>query len=277
VTGQGLSIFGLPEPAFRFGTFVAVLLAMMVFEALWPRRARRHARLRRWATNLGVLGSSYLAVALVTLVVPVTAVLAAIWAQNAGWGLFNVLDWPVWLEGVLAFLVLDFVIWGQHLIMHKVPFLWRAHRVHHADHDLDASTAVRFHPLEILLSIGVKALAVIVLGAPALVVVLFEAFVNAAALFNHANLNLPPWLDRWLRPVVVTPDMHLVHHSAKRAETNSNYGFALSIWDRLFRTYVREAEGGRDGMTVGLAQWQDDRPTRLGFSLLLPFVGTKRD
>jgi len=266
-----VTLFGLSEGALRFSIFAAIFLVMTALEAFLPRRERRFTRGKRWFTNIGVLFADYLAVAAMTFVVPVTATLAAFWAEANGFGLFYQLGWPVWLEWVIGFVVLDFVIWGQHLVTHKIPLLWRIHRVHHSDEDLDATSAVRFHPLEILLSIFIKAVAVILLGAPAVLVVLFEAVVNGSALFNHANLRLPLWLDKILRLVIVTPDMHRVHHSVIHRETDSNYGFALSVWDRLFRTYNDQPEKGHDGMTIGLSEWQDEAPTRLGWTLLLPF------
>lgn len=266
-----MTFWGLSEGVFRFGTFVAIFLAMTFFEAWLPRRKRRHPRGKRWPTNFGLLIADYAAVSAVTFFVPITAALAAIWSEANGWGILNLLGLPIWVEWLIAFVVLDFVIWGQHLVTHKVPVLWRIHRVHHTDEDLDATSAVRFHPVEIVLSIFVKALAVILLGAPVMVVVIFEAIVNGTALFNHANVRLPLALDRALRWVVVTPDMHRVHHSVIHSETDSNYGFALSIWDRLFGVYTDQPQKGHDGMTIGLKEWQDDAPTRLGWTLALPF------
>ena len=244
---------------------------MTALEAWLPRRKRRFSRTQRWTTNFGVMIADYIAVAAVTFVIPITATLTAIWAETSGWGLLNFVGWPVWLEWLIAFLVLDFVIWGQHLITHKIPVLWRLHRVHHSDEDLDATSAVRFHPLEIIFSIFVKSLAVVLLGAPAVVVVLFEATVNGTAVFNHANFRLPLGVDKWVRYLLVTPDMHRVHHSIIHRETDSNYGFALSIWDRIFGTYNDQPEKGHEGMTIGLEEWQDDAPTKLGWTLALPF------
>jgi len=266
-----VSIFGLSEGALRFSIFAAIFLLMTGLEAWLPRRARRFKRSVRWPTNIMILISSFVAVAAVTFVIPITAVLTAIWAEANQIGLFYLVDLPVWIEWVIGFAILDFVIWGQHLVTHKVPFLWRLHRVHHTDEDFDATTAVRFHPLEIVFSIFVKSVAVALIGAPAALVVLFEAAVNGTALFNHANLRIPIWLDKILRLFVVTPDMHRVHHSVINTETDSNYGFALSIWDRIFGTYVDQPEAGHDNMQIGLIDWQDDAPTKLGWSLLLPF------
>lgn len=264
-------LFGLTEGTLRFSLFAGIFMLMAVLETWLPRRKRRHDRLKRWPANFGLLISAFLSVSVVTFLVPVTALLTAFYAEANGWGLFHALDWPIWLEALIAFLILDWVIWAQHLVTHKVPILWRVHRVHHTDEDLDASSAVRFHPVEIILSIFVKSAAVLLLGSPAWLVVVFEAVVNGSALFNHANLKLPLWLDRVLRYVLVTPDMHRVHHSVINRETDSNYGFALSIWDRIFRTYTPEPEGGHEGMVLGLSEWQDDAPTRFGWLAALPF------
>ena len=196
--------------------------------------------------------------------------LAALDAGAQGWGLFNALDWPLWLEFLLAVLIFDFAIWAQHLITHKVPVLWRLHRVHHADRDMDVTTAIRFHPVEIALSMGLKIGLVYLIGPSVIAIVVFEILLNGTAMFNHANLRLPLGVDRLLRMVLVTPDMHRVHHSVHRHEHDSNYGFSLSLWDRLFGTYIAQPEKGHDEMIVGL-QWQDERPAKLGWLLALPF------
>jgi len=266
-----MTVFGLSDTVFRFSVFIAVLAAMAALETWLPRRERRHTRARRWTTNLGVLASDYLAVSVVFILVPVSAALTAVLAERMSWGLFNIFAAPFWLEAIIALVVLDLAIWFQHWLTHKVPLLWRVHRVHHADHDMDVTTAVRFHPLEIVFSVFFKAVVVLALGPAAVLVIVFETLLNAAALFNHANLALPHWLDRMLRLFVVTPDMHRVHHSDEEYETNSNYGFALSIWDRIFRTYRDQPERGHDGMTVGLSEYQQSGPEKLGFSLALPF------
>ncbi len=212
---------------------------------------------------------------LANLLVPISALFAAIYAKQWGFGVFNWLELPIWLEWLIAFLVLDFVIWAQHWATHKVPVLWRLHRVHHSDHDIDASTAIRFHPLEIVFSIFVKAAAVILLGAPAVLVVIFEGVVNGTALFNHANFKLPLWLDKIIRPILVTPDMHRVHHSVDVGETNSNYGFALSVWDRVFGTYIDQPAAGHDKMIIGLKEYQNEGPENLLWSLKFPFARNK--
>lgn len=204
------------------------------------------------------------------LALPVLAVSAAVDAKGLGLGLFNRLEWPVWVELLLCLLIFDLAIWLQHLITHKVPLFWRFHRVHHADRDFDVTTALRLHPVEIVASAMLKVGLVYLIGPSALAVIVFEVLLNATAIFNHANLRLPLGLDRLLRLILVTPDMHRVHHSARREEHDSNYGFSLSVWDRMFRTYVPQPLAGHEAMTVGL-EWQDDRPTHLAWTLWLPF------
>jgi len=254
----------------RIGVFVAVLLVLALLERLAPRRALIQPKGRRWRTNLGLVVIDTLVLRALALAVPVLAVATAVDAGRLGWGALNALDWPWWVEFALAVMILDLAIWTQHLITHKVPLFWRFHRVHHADRDFDVTTALRFHPVEIAGSAGVKVGLVYLLGPSALAVLVFEILLNATAMFNHANLRLPPWLDRVVRLVLVTPDMHRVHHSVLREEHDSNYGFALSVWDRIFRTHVPQPKAGHEAMTVGL-EWQDDRTMRLGWMLGLPF------
>lgn len=254
----------------RLGVFIGLFGLFAALEAWAPRRVRSQPRKRRWVTNLSIVVLDTLALRALAIVLPLLAVGAAVDAGRMGWGLFNALDWPLWLEVVLAILILDLAIWAQHLVTHKVPVLWRFHRVHHADRDFDVTTALRFHPVEILGSMLLKIGLVYLLGPAAMAVVLFEILLNGTAMFNHSNLALPLWADRILRLVLVTPDMHRVHHSIHRHEHDSNYGFALSVWDRLFRTYRPKPEAGHENMTVGL-EWQDDKPSRLGWALMLPF------
>lgn len=261
------------ETAVRLAIFVGIFVAIALWERATPMRRLVEARPRRWATNWGL---SVIDAAIVRLLFGAAAVGAALDAEAGGWGLFNALDWPLWLEVVVVFVVLDFAIWLQHLLSHKIPVLWRLHRVHHADRDIDVSTGIRFHPGEIALSMLFKIGLVYALGAPALAVITFEAVLNGASMFNHGNLRLPPRVDRALRQVIVTPDMHRVHHSIVRAEHDTNYGFNLSIWDRVFGTYTDQPEGGHQGMTIGLADHQDSAPSRLGWTLAFPFEGDKR-
>lgn len=258
------------ETVIRLSVFIGLFVLFAGIETLAPRRRRTQPRGRRWLTNWAIVILDTLALRALALVLPLLAVGAALDAEAQGWGLMNGAGWPYWVKVVATVLIFDFAIWAQHLITHKVPVLWRIHRVHHADRDIDVSTAIRFHPVEIALSMLLKIGLVYLLGPPALGVILFEIVLNGTAMFNHANMRLPPWLDSGLRQVMVTPDMHRVHHSIHRREHDSNYGFALSVWDRLFRTYIPQPEKGHDGMTVGL-EWQDDRPSKLGWSLGLPF------
>lgn len=263
----------LSEPALRLSAFLGVLAVMTAAEAVWPRRARSFTRWRRWPANLlmVVLGAAIVrAMAIFSL--PLVAVAMALWAARHGVGLFNLLEWPTGVEVALSLLLLDLVIWGQHAAFHRVPLFWRMHRMHHADRDIDASTALRFHPLEIAASMLIKALAVLVLGAPLAAVIAFEIVLNAMAVFNHANLRLPPRLDHVLRRLVVTPDMHRVHHSVHPGEHNRNFGFNLSIWDRLFRTYAAAPRDGHRDMRIGLLPYQTDAPTGLWWNLLLPLA-----
>jgi len=208
---------------------------------------------------------------MVRLLFGAAAVGAAFDALTGGWGLFNWLDWPGWAEFALGFVLLDLAIWLQHLLSHKIPALWRLHRVHHADRDMDVTTAIRFHPIEIALSMSLKIALVYAFGISVMVVIIFEVVLNGAAMFNHGNVRIPRAVERWLRWLIVTPDMHRVHHSVDRAEHDANYGFSLSLWDRVFGTYVDQPAKGHGAMTIGLAQCQDDGPTRLGWSLAFPF------
>lgn len=258
------------EAAIRLGIFLGLFVLFAALEAWAPRRSRSQPRSARWITNWGMTVLNTLALRALAFGLPLLAVGAAMDATANGWGLLNRVDWPAWLEIAGAVLFFDFAIWAQHLITHKVPILWRLHRVHHADRDIDVTTAIRFHPVEILLSMLLKIGLVYLIGPAALAIILFEIILNGTAMFNHANLALPLWLDRPLRVVLVTPDMHRVHHSTLRSEHDSNYGFSLSIWDRLFGTYIAQPGAGHDAMEIGL-EWRDDRPSRLGWSLLLPF------
>lgn len=254
------------EPQVRLGIFIGLMLTMAAWEAARPLRVMTQSRLRRWAHNLGLVlvGS-----VVVRLIFPFAAVGLATLAAERGWGLLNLWSGPSWLELVLAVAALDFVIWAQHVLFHFVPALWRLHRVHHADPDYDFTTGVRFHPLELLLSMGIKFAAVLVLGPSPAAVIVFEVVLNGMAMFNHGNVALPARLDWLLRWVVVTPAMHRVHHSVVPEETNSNFGFNLSWWDRLLGTARAEPRAGQLGMTIGVEEVRAE-PSFLGL-LLLPF------
>ncbi len=256
----------------RISCFVAIFLAMAALELSRPRRKSSDEKPTRWFTNLSLV---LIDAAAVRLLIPIAAVGTASMAQAHGLGLFHLLDWPLWLEGAIAFFVLDFAIYVQHVASHKIPLLWRMHRVHHSDRDIDVTTALRFHPLEILLSMVYKMVLIVLLGAPATAVFVFEIALNGSAMFNHANIRLPGWLDRLLRLLIVTPDMHRVHHSVEHRETDSNYGFNLSVWDRLCRTYIDQPRLGHLGMKIGLGRYRDGRPDRLGRALLIPFDDDK--
>ena len=259
------------ETTIRLAVFFGIFAAMAVWEALAPRRVRLYGRGSRWLTNWGISITNSVVSALMKAALGAAAVLAAMDAEAGGLGLFNALDWPFWLEVLIVFVVLDFAIWFQHLVSHKVPVLWRLHRVHHADPDFDVTTAIRFHPIEIALSMLFKIALVYALGASVVAVILFEVILNGSAMFNHANVRLPARVDRWLRLAIVTPDMHRVHHSIHREEHDANYGFNLAIWDRLFGTYIAQPDAGHEGMAIGLAAHQNGAPSRFVWSLAFPF------
>ena len=257
------------EPALRLAVFLGVFAAVALAERVWPRRRPRAGRLKRWAVNWGLAA---LDTAALRLTVAASAVGAAAAAAAAGFGLFRILDWPAWVEFACAFVLLDLVVYFQHALLHAVPGLWRLHMMHHTDLDFDVTTGVRFHPGEIAFSTAIKTGAAAALGAPVAAVVAFEIVLNATSMFNHANLALPERADRILRLFVVTPDMHRVHHSTARRETDSNFGFNLPWWDRLFGTYRPRPEAGHAAMEIGLAEFRD--PARLGLPALLalPFA-----
>ncbi len=256
------------ELLIRSGVSLSFLVAMASWELLAPCRITLLGRLRRWPSNLAIAA---LGTVLVRLLLPMAAVGVALTAQGRGWGLLHFLGLPGWLPVLISLLLLDLAIYGQHVVLHKVPMLWRLHRMHHADLEFDVTTGVRFHPLEILLSMLIKMGLVVLIGVPAHAVLLFEIGLNATSLFNHGNVRLPDALERALRWLVVTPDMHRVHHSVVPAETNSNFGFNLPWWDRIFHTYRAAPAAGHTHMTIGLAQFREVRELRLDRLLLQPF------
>ncbi len=261
------------ESAIRLGCFLAVLVLMMLWEWRQPRRSPSLPRIRRWPANLGIIVVDSL---VMRLVFPVLAVGAAGLAEAKGWGLFHALDAPFGLACVASLLLLDLTIYAQHVLFHKQPLLWRLHRMHHTDLDFDVTTALRFHPLEIVLSMLIKLAVVVSLGTPPVAVMLFEVILNATAMFNHGNVRLPERWDRALRWLVVTPDMHRVHHSVRPEETDSNFGFNLPWWDRLFGTYQDQPRDGHAGMTIGLEYFRNQRATTLTGLLLQPFLNERR-
>jgi sterol desaturase/sphingolipid hydroxylase (fatty acid hydroxylase superfamily) len=256
------------EPAIRLSAFAAIFAAMALWEFLAPRRSQAIGRRRRWPGNIAIVAVDTL---LVRLVFPTAAVGVALLAQSRGWGMFHALEAPVWLLVIASLILLDLAIYLQHVLFHAVPVLWRLHRMHHADLEIDVTTGARFHPLEILLSMAIKLGVVAALGTPAVAVLIFEVLLNAASMFNHGNVHLPQRLDRVLRWLVVTPDMHRVHHSVVPRETNSNFGFNLPWWDRLCGTYRAQPAAGHQAMTIGIEQFRDPGELRLDRMLLQPF------
>lgn len=260
------------EAVIRLGFFFSVFLVMALLELVVPRRALSVSRARRWGSNIGIVVLNTL---VVRLLFPTAAIGVAVFAGANGYGLFNNVSAPMPLAVVASVLALDLLIYFQHVVMHKVPLLWRLHQMHHVDLDFDVTTGARFHPVEIVLSMLIKFAAVLLLGAPAVAVLVFEVILNATAMFNHSNVRLPLGLDRLLRLVVVTPDMHRVHHSAVRRETDSNYGFNLPWWDRVFGTYRDQPEAGHIDMQIGVGNIRDESlcVNLLGM-LRLPFIRT---
>jgi len=256
------------EPLIRLGAFTGILAVMVLWEWLSPRRSQEIGRTRRWPGNLGIVA---LDTVVVRLVFPATAVGTALLAEARSWGLFQSLEAPTWLVIAMSVILLDLAIYLQHVLFHAVPVLWRLHRMHHADLEFDVTTGLRFHPIEILLSMGIKLGVVTALGTPAVAVLVFEVLLNATAMFNHGNVRLPARIDRALRWIVVTPEMHRVHHSIVPRETNSNFGFNLPWWDRLFGTYRAQPAAGHEGMTIGIAQFREPSELRLDRMLIQPF------
>src|SRR2546421_6156618 len=255
----------------RLATFLAVFAAVAVWELAAPRRKPAFERGARWPHNLGLLALDAI---VLRLAAPGAAVAVAMTAQAAGWGLLNATALPVWLAVVLGLVLLDLAIYFQHVMFHAVPALWRLHRVHHADLDFDVTTGARFHPIEILISTAVKCAAIAALGAPVISVFVFEILLNATAMFNHANASLPQRLERWLRWLVVTPDMHRVHHSVRYEESSSNFGFNLPWWDRLFGTYRAQPRLGHAAMTIGVDAFRSSQELRLDRLLVQPLRDT---
>ena len=258
------------EPVIRATAFITVLVTMVLSEIAAPRRAQSYPRTRRWPSNLAIV---ILNTGLLRIVLPSGAVGLALLAEQRHWGLLNTLSTPTWAVVTASVVVLDLVVYLQHVMFHAVPALWLVHRMHHADLEFDTTTGVRFHPIEIGLSMLVKLGAVTALGTPALAVLIFEVLLNATSMFNHGNVRLPLRVDRYLRWLTVTPDMHRVHHSILVDETNSNFGFNLSWWDRLLGTYRAQPAAGHDAMTIGIEQFREPDELRLDRMLIQPFRG----
>lgn len=259
----------LTEQTVRLAIFVTVLLLVALWEIIAPRRPLHDSKKQRWFTNLAMI---FIDTATVRVLFPIFPVALAQMAETRGWGIFNIITLPSWLTCAICFLLLDLIIYLQHVMFHHLPILWRLHRMHHTDLDLDVTTGNRFHPLEIVVSMVIKLAAVILLGPPPLVVIAFEVVLNASAMFNHGNIKLSEALDRLLRLVLVTPDMHRVHHSTIVRETNSNFGFNFPWWDRICGTYRAQPEKGHLDMTIGLKEFRDPKKLTLLRLLLQPFT-----
>jgi len=260
------------EPLIRLSAFLGIFAVMALWELKAPRRPLSVSKKLRWSSNLGIVVINTI---VARIVLPMAPVAFAYVALERGWGVFNILQWNGWLELVVAVVVMDFFIWLQHVTVHAIPLLWRLHRMHHTDLDYDVTTGARFHPLEILLSFLIKFAVIALLGPSPVAVLVFEVVLNATAMFNHSNVRLPLGLDALLRLFVVTPDMHRVHHSVIPRECNSNFGFNLPWWDRLFGTYTAQPELGHEGMTIGLDMFREDRDERLDQILIQPFKGVR--
>jgi len=258
------------EPALRLGTFLAVFALMALWELLAARRELYQPRQKRWFANLGI---SVLDSLLARLLFPAAAVGLALFAESEGWGLLHRFPLPFGLSVILSVVLLDLAIYLQHVMFHAVPVLWRFHMVHHADQDFDLTTGIRFHPIEIILSIVIKFGVIAALGPPPAAVFLFAVILNATSMFNHGNVRLPIRIDRWLRWILVTPDMHRVHHSVEVDESNSNFGFNLPWWDRLFGTYCPQPRAGHDKMLLGVEHLLQPEPRGLFGLIALPFAG----
>jgi sterol desaturase/sphingolipid hydroxylase (fatty acid hydroxylase superfamily) len=266
-----MAIFTLfHESTLRLGFFITMLAIMMIAELGWPKRHLLHIKKRRWFSNLSLVFISSMTL---RLLLPAGAISAAIWSADHHVGLLHLIQFPNWLSTFLSILILDIAIYLQHLVFHKNPLLWRLHKVHHADPDIDVTTGLRFHPLEILLSLGFKIVVIMVFGIPAFAVLLFEILLNAMAMFNHSNVRLPYPLDRLIRKLLVTPDMHRVHHSIEYTEMNSNFGFNLACWDKLFKTYVDQPALGHLGMKIGLPEFSNiKKASQLYMMIVMPFL-----
>lgn len=258
------------EATIRIAFFAGIFVIVAVIELLVPRRPVETSRASRWFGNIGIV---IINTVLLRLLFPTAAVGVAVWVEHQGWGMFHNVQSPYWLKVAFSAIILDFIIYLQHVMFHAVPLFWRLHMMHHADMDYDLTTGNRFHPIEIILSMVIKGAAITVLGTPALGVIIFEILLNGTAMFNHGNFFIPKGIDQILRWFVVTPDMHRVHHSVFPSEANSNFGFNLPWWDRVMGTYRDQPSRGHEGMMIGLNQFRDPSRLTLPWMLVLPFIG----
>jgi sterol desaturase/sphingolipid hydroxylase (fatty acid hydroxylase superfamily) len=257
------------ENIIRLGFFFGILVIMAVWEILAPRRELSVSKSTRWFSNLSIV---FLNTLVIRILFPAAAVGMALYADSHAWGLFNKFETSSWLAIVTSVILLDMIIYWQHVLFHRIPVLWRIHRMHHADMDIDVTTGSRFHPIEIIISMLIKFASIIVLGVPVIAVIIFEVVLNLTAMFNHSNAKLPLGLDKVVRTIIVTPDMHRVHHSVKPKEYNNNFGFNLSLWDKLFKTYTAQPEAGHVDMIIGLMQYRDVKEAeRIPGMLMIPF------
>ena len=252
----------------RLSFFIGFFCLFALWEYLYPRKKLSQNKLIRWLSNLGLIFTNSF---LLAVIMPILAFQADLIADKESWGLFNLIEIPNWMAIVVCVVLFDMAIYLQHLLFHRLPILWRLHRVHHTDQDIDVTTASRFHPIEIILSVWIKIACVMLLGAPAIAVVIFEIVLNVSAMFNHSNAKLPLAIDKILRKVIVTPDMHRVHHSIVVKETHSNFGFFLSIWDRIFNTYISQPTGGHENCLIGVPEFRQSREQYLDKMLTQPF------
>ncbi|MBE9567649.1 MAG: sterol desaturase family protein [Proteobacteria bacterium] len=259
------------EVTIRLSFFLGIFAVMAIWEFIAPRRALTVSKVVRWSNNLGLV---FLNSFILRLLFPAAAVGMAAFASEQGWGFFNYYEVPTTIAIIASVVIMDFIIYLQHVMVHAVPVLWRLHRVHHADLDYDVTTGARFHPIEIILSMLIKFATILLLGPPVVAVVIFEVMLNATAMFNHSNVRLNLTLDKFLRLILVTPDMHRVHHSIEDDETNSNFGFSLPWWDRLFGTYRDQPRGGHENMTIGIRSFREPKMASwISGMLIMPFIG----
>ena len=260
------------ELAIRLIFFFGILFIMAIAEIIIPRRSLSGNKIRRWCDNLGIV---FVNIVLVRLIIPVVPVSMAVIVNQKRIGLLNAISIPLWLSIIVSVIILDFIIYLQHVMFHIIPLLWLLHMAHHADIDIDTTTGLRFHPIEIICSMGIKLMAIYLLGPPALAVLIFEIILNGLAMFNHSNIYIPSSLDRFIRLFIVTPDMHRVHHSVIINEMNSNFGFNISLWDRILGTYIAQPNAGHKNMTIGMAPYRNIHTQHLLWMLSLPFIGKK--
>ncbi|MFK5951293.1 MAG: sterol desaturase family protein [Methylococcales bacterium] len=259
------------EAIIRLSFFLSIFAIMAIWELIAPRRTLTVSKVMRWTNNLGLV---FINTLILRLLFPVAAVGVAVFASEQSWGLFNYYHVSPMVTVISSVVIMDLVIYLQHIMIHAVPVLWRLHRVHHADPDYDITTGSRFHPIEIILSMLIKFATIILLGPPVVAVVIFEVMLNATSIFNHGNIRLNPVVDRWLRLVLVTPDMHRVHHSVEDDETNSNFGFSLPWWDRLLGTYRDQPRAGHENMTIGIRTFREPKMTSwISGMMVMPFIG----